>query len=655
MFDGNPKDVQAIVVAVDDYAEGDAWNLTGPTRDALHTVDWLCERDVPEQNITLFLSPSTWVTHEVQTWLASRPSLVTKNAISHEFAKYINEDLQGVTAKALLLHWGGHGVVGDQADKQYLYTADATKDAPYCVCAQKLVNVFRTSRYRNIKQQVFIFDVCANQERIALGDAKPLAVGLIETRKLEATTSQCQMYGASLGNRAANETGAGREGGLFSQSLFDVLKDAASPGMQEFVDAFIAIREDDRLQELRRQKPMIVAPGNYVSRPPADQLTGEEHWLLARIAEIDPPHARLKRLYLQSQPHVELRPISADLEQWMRDLKDTRPRVAEGYPSPLVEFAERLGRELNVADLQEWARRQCKPGQYSTLETSLDGEQQLQKKETANLFIEVRTEDAQEFGWWLEGVGLEATNTQSVAIESDGLHSTLARTLPDILSHAAGLVQSKFDLRVGFILPVGLLLSGLESIIVQPLEEDDPPAALNEQYPVLFHWSVRHAGKPTPSVNSWRSLVDVLEQRVDRGDGAGVIWLEQDPNDRTRYVRAYDALRRGAGTAISLGIEQVPGDNPSVQLETVKLCLKRGIPCLFWLLKPGADDEALHFRENIGSTFERYVPRNIPLSLLRDQRGVKLDQQLGVNHLLWDLPSHLPANNPNQYLLEDHP
>jgi len=204
MFDGNPEDLQAIVIGVDDYAEGDEWNLTGPTRDALNTVEWLCKQDVPEQNITLFLSPSTWETHEIQAWLASRPSVVRKNAISHEFAKYVNQDLLGVTAKALLLHWGGHGVVGDHADKQYLYTADATRDTPHCVCAQNLVNVFRTPKYRNIKQQVFIFDVCANQERSTSGDAKPLTVGLIETRKLEATTSQCQMYGASLGNRAAN-------------------------------------------------------------------------------------------------------------------------------------------------------------------------------------------------------------------------------------------------------------------------------------------------------------------------------------------------------------------------------------------------------------------------------------------------------------------
>lgn len=665
MFDGDPESVQAIVVGVDIYDACTTWNLKGPTQDAIRTADWLCDQGVPVENIALFLSPSSWRTQLVQDWLVSKPGFKERHATSHNFANYINEDLPGITATALLLHWGGHGVVGDGADKQYLYTADATKTVPHSVCAQALLDAFRAPHFGNLTQQVFVFDVCANQEEnISFYDPAPVQAGLAQPRKRIASISQCQMYGASLGNRATNRIGTGREGGLFSKSLFEELRNRPRPNMRQFIDAFAALKQNRELGDLHRQAPMIVEPGWYPSGQPSGHWTSQAQQLLARIREIDPPHARLRRLYRQSQPLIELRFMEDDVEAWMRDLVDTRPRLPQGYPSPLVEFAERLGRELSLPDLQEWARAQCKPGYYPALKAALDREERRANRLTANLFIEVKTENAREFYWWLEGSGLagpqpadpplEPTNRECIVIGDDGLRATLADALPRILAYAEDVTNGRFDIRIGYILPDGLLLSGLESIPVQPVEEDGAPAALNKRYTVLFHWSVRLLGNRSASVNDWSHLVGELQPRVDAGDGAGVVWLEQDdPDDDSRYERAYHTLMTGPEAAISLGIEHSPGVPLNMRLESIKQCLRSGVPCLFWLHQPEADDEARALRERIGAAFERLVPRSAPLTLLREQRAAKRQQQLGVNHIVWDLPSYLPAHNPNQSLFED--
>ena len=52
-----PEHTYALVVSIEKYSVGSEWNLDGPVNDARNFANWLCCREVPSENIFLFLSP----------------------------------------------------------------------------------------------------------------------------------------------------------------------------------------------------------------------------------------------------------------------------------------------------------------------------------------------------------------------------------------------------------------------------------------------------------------------------------------------------------------------------------------------------------------------------------------------------------------------
>jgi hypothetical protein len=650
MLDCHPDDVLAIVVGVDHYDYGGQWELKGPVRDAVNTVDWLLKQNVPTGNIALFLSPRSWDDADVKALLASAPGLPERAASDHALSNYINEELPGKGGKALLVHWGGHGVAGDDAPRQYMYTSNAAQGRPYCVCAEELAAALADQRLRHLRHQMLIFDVCANQ-RGPSNESARLAPARFVHSGYDAGVVQCHMYAASLGKYAANSPDRGV--GLFSELLFCELRRLGAPGMRQFIDVFKALVRDGEHNGLSKQVPLLKAPGEH-QLPLVDAApVRPQDALFDRIGALELAPARLDRLYLQSLSHVDVQSIPLTLEERLFDLTDTRPQRTS-LPSPIVEFAERLGHELAAPDLREWARGQCKPGQYRELEAKLEREARTGNREPANLFIEVASDDAHQFSWWLEGPELPATGRQAVAVDGAGLHDTLVSTLPRILAHAEKLVRHLFQLRIGFILPVGLLLAGLERIRIQ-LDPQDLPTPLNELYPVLFHWVQRTLHSGTRDVNMWASLIDTLAPRAALGHGTEVVWLGQGAADeRARYVRASAALSAGPEAALCLGIGHPPEELAPSRLETVRQSLKAGVPCLFWLQQPAAAADADALRERVNQAFARHAPRNAPVAFLLAQLAVDAAQRFGIDSLVWDLPSHLPAHTPSLSLFEDH-
>jgi hypothetical protein len=666
MFDGDPGDVVAIVVGVDHYQNSDQWGLVGPARDALSTVDWLLGHRVPAQNITLFLSPESLEAEDIRDRTAPLPRQNVKSAVHQALDEYLNRMLPNLRAKALLVHWGGHGVVDDLNRHQYLYTADAEKRFPYCVCAETLVEGLSGQRYRHLRQQVFVFDACANQDRLSGGAVKPRPIELFGTGTRDASIRQLVLYGASLGNTASNPTEHGRERGLFSSLLFEELPRHGAPGIDQFMGAFNALKVNPAHHRLHEQAPMMIEPGQrglprpVAPHPPAGQLSPRAQALLDLInaCQATQPglltHARLRRLYLNARPPTDFRRPTGETASWLVDLEDMRPDV-DGQAPPLVEFAERLGREVAAPELQAWAQQQCQPGQYATLQCRLEDAADAERTGTMTLFIEVATENAPSFDWWLEGPDRRQMHRQSVAVDGSGVRSALVRNLPDMLLEAEACAGSAFDIRIGFIVPAGELLSGLESMVVQPADEDLAPAALNKQYTVLLHWSERQLRRNLRSANRWGRLVKAVEKRVASGGGAAVAWLEDgDPADTARYERAVGTLQAGAEQPLSLGIEHAKGAHASIKLDTVRRCLKEGVPCLFWLQRPELAADAHVLRNRIADAFARHLPDKAPLLFLSDQRKATREEQLGVDSIVWDLPRYLPGHHMNPPLFEDH-
>jgi hypothetical protein len=533
------------------------------------------------------------------------------------------------------------------------------------VCAETLVDSLSGHNFRHLKQQVFVFDACANQDRLSGGAVKPRAIELFDTGTHDSTIRQVVLFGASLGNRASNPTEHGRGRGLFSSLLFEELPRHGVPGMTQFMDAFNALKANPAHHRLHQQAPVMREPGQRgLPRPigphsPARQLSANGHALLDLIKARQAMHpgrvtqARLRRLYLRVRPPTDFRRPTGEAASWLCDLEDMRPRL-DGHAPPLVEFAERLGRELEAPELQAWAQQQCQAGQYGTLHDVVNGEADVERTDTMTLFIEVATGDAQSFNWWLEGPDRRQIHRHSVAVDGGGLRSTLVRNLPDMLLQAEACSGIASDIRIGFIVPAGELLSGLESMVVQPADQDLAPAALNKQYTVLLHWGERQMPLNRRSANRWGRLVKVLEKRIGNGGGA-VAWLDDgDPADTARYERAAGVLQAGAEQALSLGIEHAKGAHASIKLDTVRRCLKEGVPCLFWLQRPEPAADAHALRIRIADAFARQVPDKAPLLFLTEQRKATREQQLGVDSVVWDLPQYLPGHHTNPPLFEDH-
>ncbi len=118
VVDLNPQQTYALVVGIEKYAAGQAWNLNGPAQDAGRFCGWLLDRQVPKENILLFSS-------------ALEESALNQKTNGLEFhppkrqniyQTLINE-LPQKRGNLLFVFWGGHGIITPEG-KRCLFYAD---------------------------------------------------------------------------------------------------------------------------------------------------------------------------------------------------------------------------------------------------------------------------------------------------------------------------------------------------------------------------------------------------------------------------------------------------------------------------------------------------------------------------------------------------
>ncbi|MGW6916096.1 VMAP-C domain-containing protein [Kitasatospora sp. NPDC054939] len=149
-----PERVFALVVGIESYRAGSAWNLRGPARDALRMAAWLTgPAGVPAANVRLFLSPLEPLEQfERPTPLApqapfgppepcdrpepARPPAGAplpgarlpghRPAVSTEIEDALLHDLPACDGDLLWIYWAGHGWAGDD-DRLLLPFADTAE------------------------------------------------------------------------------------------------------------------------------------------------------------------------------------------------------------------------------------------------------------------------------------------------------------------------------------------------------------------------------------------------------------------------------------------------------------------------------------------------------------------------------------------------
>lgn len=667
MLESKPARSVAIVVGVDHYGYGERWQLAGPGSDALKCVDWLLARGVKASHIALFLSKQSWEEDsEVTTWVAKTNWKKKRHATHDVIAHFVNKELVGIKAEALFIYWGGHGVVDDRLHRNYLYTADAEKDTPYCVCTQDLMTALQAPRFRHLAEQVAVIDACANPFADSGEEAQPTLAPFALPGVVDRDIKQCQLFAASEGRRAANVSE--RRTGLFSQAYFAAIQAAdealkvhgdadALKRWPDFLAAFETTLDGVESLALGKQQPFLELdwPGRQRRRsgvPPG--ASARVTTLLALVQhETDAPPALLYRLYLRSlaEPHRALE-RDAGLERWLRDLDDLRPRDAS-QPLPLVEFAERLARELKAAaldgheKLSDWVNDQTRLQRTArtALRDALDAEAKA-RRPRATLFIEVDGQRRNRLHWWIHAPEPQHCSARVEVQAGDTPGDDLAAQLCVITAKAEDKVGHRYTLAVGFIVPDTLLASRIESTAVA-FEDDglkEDPVPINQRYPVTLHWDRRARARPEAGgkpVNAWRQAVDALSPRFKAGGGADVVWLDAAAGGARPVAAAMARLLAAKGTGVCLGIGH-PATAGEGTPDDIIGCLREGVPCFFWLARPPQGDAAA--RKALCNAFAALKASEAPVEFF--QQLVKTADEadpVSAVRLVWDEPGHLPS------------
>lgn len=245
-----PEQAYALVVGIESYDAGEAWNLDGPANDAFGFARWLVDQGVPATNIQVLVSPLARSDKaDFQTWNNTPVAHPTRQNVSDALTRTLPQ----VSGDRLYVFWSGHGYYSDDGERRLFY-ADAHQSFLANLDFNALLLSLASDYYTGFATQVFFVDACAStvtpaQDQLMPGDALPK-----KTRA--AGREQFALFAASRGEVALNLSR--EQAGLFSSVLLEALADQASwpPDMGRLADKVDARFAELRAQGTTRQVPI---------------------------------------------------------------------------------------------------------------------------------------------------------------------------------------------------------------------------------------------------------------------------------------------------------------------------------------------------------------------------------------------------------------
>ena len=264
----SPQCTCALVVGVEHYGVGQAWDLDGPASDAVRFTSWLLSRGVPADQILVFLSPV-----EDQPPDVPMPAGVTVvPACRDAVTSAITRTLPEWRGDLLWLFWAGHGVL-TRDDHLRLFFADARIDDKRNLDLNSLLTALRSDRYAGFPRQIGIVDACQTYaDRLQLATTLPDET--LPYGQPLPSREQFVLYAASPGQVAVNL--GGLKAGLFSQTVMEELTAAGGDGWPPDMD-LVAAALDRRFSELRAAGRAGQTPTSFRWRPWAggERVLGE--------------------------------------------------------------------------------------------------------------------------------------------------------------------------------------------------------------------------------------------------------------------------------------------------------------------------------------------------------------------------------------------
>ncbi|MFE1885133.1 VMAP-C domain-containing protein [Streptomyces diastatochromogenes] len=210
----------AVIVAVEAYAGGAKWELSGPANDAARVMRWLLERGVPGHQMHLLASPLA----ENEGLLAGFTQARRSTADRANVRRVFQEELRHIDVDWLWVYWAGHGVQAGGNRWSLLYPESRTGD-PLGLDADNLVSLLRTAHLpaAGPGRATVVIDAC----RSALSPREHAQAQAPETIAAYPETHRSRdiflMRASRPGEAAKNRAGAG----VFTSCLMDRLEAAS--------------------------------------------------------------------------------------------------------------------------------------------------------------------------------------------------------------------------------------------------------------------------------------------------------------------------------------------------------------------------------------------------------------------------------------------
>lgn len=239
---GAPEQTHALVIGIESYDAGPAWDLNGPANDAFGFARWLVGQGVPAENVRVLVAPLARPDKaDFQTWNNAPVVRPTRQNI----ADALTRALPKVTGERLYVFWSGHGYYSEEGERRLFY-ADAHPNYLANLDFNALLLSLASDYYTGFPTQIFFVDACAStvtptQDQLMPGDALP-------KRPHTSGREQFALFAASRGEVALNVSR--EQAGLFSSVLLEALGHQTDwpPDMGRLADEI-----DARFGELRAQ------------------------------------------------------------------------------------------------------------------------------------------------------------------------------------------------------------------------------------------------------------------------------------------------------------------------------------------------------------------------------------------------------------------
>jgi hypothetical protein len=283
-----PKRTHAVVVGIERYEAGDAWDLDGAADSALRIARWLRYRHVPVDNITVLLSPLDTNRPAVAQALEELgfPPAPPPPTVD-EIRRVITEQLPSKDGDLLVLFWSGHGVL-DKRKERRLFCANAAANAKYNINVTDLLAALSGKNYVGLREQVIIVDACANfiqEMRLKLQEPESgFAIGDTGPVRQDALLAAAQGEKASFDQKARS--------GTFASFVADWLDEhalALPPPMDQLAAAVLERFERLREDGFTAQHPVRIREilhGNETERDFGGEPVPERAWWAAQSARL---------------------------------------------------------------------------------------------------------------------------------------------------------------------------------------------------------------------------------------------------------------------------------------------------------------------------------------------------------------------------------